>query len=210
VTAQALNWFEDDRSRDLARWSFAAAVVAVVHVALVGGYLLWHPAQEEVGDETSAISIELTVEAPEQQEQAKVEAPQPPKETPNPIAIPEEKPPEKVEPTNPSPRTTARVEAAAPRIDPSWQTLLLKHLQQFKNYPSTARARSEQGVVVLAFTLDRGGHVTSRHIVRSSGHADLDDEVLAMVQRAQPLPAFPASMTQESLDLTVPIRFSLR
>jgi hypothetical protein len=31
-----------------------------------------------------------------------------------------------------------------------------------------------------------------------------------MIQRAEPLPAFPASMTERQLDLTVPIRFSLR
>jgi periplasmic protein TonB len=33
---------------------------------------------------------------------------------------------------------------------------------------------------------------------------------MEMVVRAQPLPAFPPSMTQSKLDLTVPIRFSLR
>jgi periplasmic protein TonB len=52
--------------------------------------------------------------------------------------------------------------------------------------------------------------VLTRRIVRSSGHADLDQEVMEMIVRAQPLPAFPASMTQPTLDLTVPIRFSLR
>ena len=31
-----------------------------------------------------------------------------------------------------------------------------------------------------------------------------------MVQRAQPLPAFPPAMTQHSVNLVVPIRFSLR
>jgi hypothetical protein len=30
-----------------------------------------------------------------------------------------------------------------------------------------------------------------------------------MVERAQPLPAFPASMTEARLDLTVPIFFAL-
>jgi periplasmic protein TonB len=211
MTARALPWFEDDEPKDLLRWSLAAAVVLCIHVAIVGGYMLWHPAEEEIGDETSAIAIEMTVAEAEQQEQAKVDEPQPPPPVTTPdVTLPDEKPPEKIQPANPAPRTTARVEAAAPRIDQSWQTLLVKHLQQFKNYPSTARARSEQGVVVLAFTMDRNGHVLSRRIVTSSGHADLDDEVLALVERAQPLPAFPASMTQANLALTVPIRFSLQ
>jgi periplasmic protein TonB len=212
MTGRALTWFEDDDPRDLARWTVAAAVVVCMHAALVGGYLMWQQQQsdEELGDESSVIAIELTVPEIEQQEQAKVEAPQPPQETTTDVSLPEEKPPEKVEPTNPSPRTTARVEAAAPRIDPSWTTLLFKQLQRYKSYPSGARARNEQGVATLAFTVDRDGHVLSRQIVTSSGHPDLDAEVLTMIERAQPLPAFPASMTQAQQDFTVPIRFSLR
>ena len=98
----------------------------------------------------------------------------------------------------------------APHVERSWQTLLMRKLQQFKRYPSGAQARGEQGVALLAFSVDRDGRVLSRKIVRSSGHADLDNEVLAMIERAQPLPAFPRSMTAGELSLTVPIRFSLR
>jgi protein TonB len=63
---------------------------------------------------------------------------------------------------------------------------------------------------MLAFSVDRDGHVVSRHIVKGSGFSDLDAEVLALIERAQPLPAFPPSMTEHELNLTVPIRFSLR
>lgn len=212
MNARAITWFEDDDPRDLVRWAVAAAVVVLVYAALIGAYMFWQQQQsdEDLGDESSAIAIELTVPEVEQQEQAKVDAPQPPPETTTDVTLPEEKPPEKIEPTNPSPRNTARVEAAAPRIDPSWTTLLYKQLQRFKSYPSGARARNEQGVVTLSFTVDRDGHVLSRQIATSSGHPDLDAEVLAMIERAQPLPAFPASMTQAQQDFTVPIRFSLR
>jgi protein TonB len=211
MIARALPWFEDDNPRDLARWSVAAATVVCIHVAVVAGYLLWWQAPDaEIGDDAPIISIELTAPEIDQQEQAKVDEPTPPKETSTDAVIPEEKPPEKVEKTSPAPRTTVRTEASAPRVDPSWQSLLLKHLQRFKNYPSGAREHNEQGMVLLAFTIDRGGHVLSRRIVASSGFADLDAEVLTLVERAQPLPAFPPSMTEDHLDLTVPIRFSLR
>ena len=212
MTARAVAWFEDDDPRDLARWTIAAAVVVLVYAALIGGYMFWHQQQsdEDLGDESSAIAIELTVPEVEQQEQAKIDAPQPPPQTTADVTLPEEKPPEKIEPTNPSPRNTARVEATAPRIDPSWTTLLFKQLQRYKSYPSGARARNEQGVVTLSFTVDRDGHVLSRQIATSSGHPDLDAEVLTMIERAQPLPAFPPSMTQAQQDFTVPIRFSLR
>jgi periplasmic protein TonB len=209
VIARALPWFEDEDPRDLVRWSVAAAVVVGVHAAVIAGYLLWHPSDADIGDNTPLISIELTAPEIDQQEQAKIEAPTPPKEISSDAVLPEEKPPEKLEQTSPAPRTTVRAEASAPRIDPSWQSLLLKHLQQFKNYPNAAREHNEQGVVLLAFTIDRNGRVLTRHIVTGSGYADLDAEVLALVERAQPLPAFPPSMTDAQLDLTVPIRFSL-
>jgi len=73
-----------------------------------------------------------------------------------------------------------------------------------------AHACSETGVATLAFTLDRSGHVLARKIVKSSGLPALDDEVLAMVERATPLPAFPPVITKNTISLTVPIRFALK
>jgi periplasmic protein TonB len=210
MIARTLPWFEDEDPRDIVRWSIAAAVVVGVHAVAIAFFLFWHQPEQELGDDTPVVSIELTAPEIDQQEQAKVDTPTPPKETSPDAVLPQEKPPEKVEQTSPAPRTTVQTEASAPRIDPSWQSLLLKHLQQFKSYPGGARARNEQGVVLMAFTIDRAGHVLSRHIVNGSGYADLDAEVLALVERAQPMPAFPASMTEAQLDLTVPIRFSLR
>jgi protein TonB len=108
-------------------------------------------------------------------------------------------------PQAPSPGSTASRAAIA-----SWRDLVLARLQQNKRYPASAEARREQGVATLSFSVDRNGRVLARSITRSSGSAGLDDEVLAMVQRAQPLPAFPPAMTQGSVNLVVPIRFSLR
>jgi protein TonB len=210
MNTRTLPWFEDQNPRDLMRWSVAAAFVVLVHVAAVGGYMFWHVPDTEIGDDTPIISVELTAPEIDQQEQAKVDTPTPPQETSTDAVLPDEKPPEKVEETSPAPRTTVLTEASSPKIDPSWQSLLLKHLQQFKSYPGGARQRNEQGVVVLDFVMDRDGHVLSRRIVTGSGFADLDAEVLTLIQRAQPLPAFPASMSEDQLHLTVPIRFSLR
>jgi protein TonB len=79
---------------------------------------------------------------------------------------------------------------------------VIKHLQHYKRYPSEALSRSEGGVVLLSFSLDRKGYVLAHHIARSSGCADLDNEVMDMIMRAEPLPAFPANMPQAQLDLT--------
>jgi periplasmic protein TonB len=210
MTARALPWFEDQEPRDLVRWSLAAAFVVLVHAAIIGGYSFWHVPDAEIGDDAPIVSVELTPAEIDQQEQAKVETPKPPQETTTDAVLPEEKPPEKVEQTNPAPRTTVHTEASAPKIDPSWQSRLFKHLQRFKNYPSAARDRGVEGVVTMTFTMNREGKVLARQITRSSGNAALDAEALAMVDRAQPLPAFPASMGEDQYSFSIPVSFSLR
>jgi TonB family protein len=210
MKARALPWFEDDSPQELRRWFVAAAVVVAVHAAAVASYLTWHQPDEALGDDLPVISVELTAPQIDQQEQAKVDTPTPQQETSQDAVLPEEKPPEKVEQTSPAPRTTMEEVASAPRLDPSWTALLVKHLQQFKSYPSEARARNEQGVVLLAVSIGRDGHVLARRIMQSSGHPDLDAEAMAWIERAQPLPAFPASMTQAEVDdLSIPLRFVL-
>jgi protein TonB len=52
--------------------------------------------------------------------------------------------------------------------------------------------------------------VLSSRLARSSGHADLDAETMAMIRRAQPLPAFPHDIPQASMSFTVPVRFAIR
>jgi protein TonB len=136
------------------------------------------------------------------------------------------RPVERVDRTSPAPQTTA-----APRSDrrdarvarapspgsteasaalASWRDLLVARLQRAKRYPASAEARNAQGTATLSFSVDRNGRVLSQAIAKSSGHSDLDQEVLAMIQRAQPLPPFPPGMTQSVVHLSMPIRFSLR
>jgi protein TonB len=151
--------------------------------------------------------------APVPEEQPKpIEEPPPPPEPPQAVVAPPEEPPPKPieQPRPPTPAVPARVKGGALRVEPSWQTALVRHLQQYKRYPGDAQSRGEEGVVQVSFTVDRTGHVLSREIVHSSGHRELDNEVMSMIERAQPLPPFPASMPQAKLDLTVPIRFSLQ
>lgn len=159
-----------------------------------------------------------------------VATPEPP--PPPPQATLESKPepsppePKRVERKPPAPHTTAAPRSERQTADTpaapspgsvsnsasiaSWRDLIVSKLQSAKRYPSSAEQRRATGVVTLSFTLSRSGNVLSRSIGRSSGHPDLDQEVLAMVQRAQPFPAFPAGMPQASVHLSVPIRFTLR
>lgn len=222
MTARALPWFEDETPRDLGRWTIAALVVLGVHAAAISGYLYVHQ-PDSIGDDQAPIAVELspsddTVDQPEiepvpEQEQ-KVEEPpkqqEPPPPPPEAVAIPEEKPVEQPPVKPVQAPVPARTKGSGSPVSATWETSLVKHLNQFKRYPAEAQSRGVEGVVLLSFSVDRTGHVLSHQIVRSSGHPELDAEVTSMIERAQPLPAFPTSMTDDKLDLTVPIRFSLR
>jgi periplasmic protein TonB len=88
----------------------------------------------------------------------------------------------------------------------SWQQSLVARLAKVQRYP--ARARGLQGVVSLAFTIDRHGGVVSSQIVKSSGSAVLDAEALDLIKRAAPLPPPPADIPDGDLSFLVPIRFA--
>ncbi len=102
---------------------------------------------------------------------------------------------------------------AAPN-DPSaisgWQGRLIGQLQRAKHYPDSAREAAEEGVAAVSFTIDRAGQVLAVHLVRSSGSRALDEEAVALVHRAEPLPPPPPELPGRTVSLTVPIRFSLR
>jgi len=87
---------------------------------------------------------------------------------------------------------------------------LLAQLNRFKQYPRTARQARIEGVVMLHFVMDADGKVVSFEISKSSGRPVLDAEALALIQRAQPLPALPADFPTRTLDAVVPIEFSLK
>lgn len=169
--------------------------------------------------------MQEAIRPPEPEVKTELELP-PKTETPVIAALEKPKPEAKPETKPPAPRTTAAPRnltntaaiPAAPApgstntsvFPPSWINLLFSHLLRYRQYPSAAQASRQEGVVTLNFTMDRNGHVLSRHIVRSSGFAALDAEVLAMIERAQPLPSFPLNMTAATRSFTAPIKFSLR
>ena len=86
---------------------------------------------------------------------------------------------------------------------------LLAQLNRFKQYPRAARQAHIEGVVMLHFVMTADGKVQSFEIAKSSGRPVLDAEALALIQRAQPLPALPADFPTRTLDALVPIEFYL-
>ena len=101
-----------------------------------------------------------------------------------------------------------------PHVEPSWHAALVQHLRQYRRYPREIQSQGHS--VLLGFTVDRSGHVLNREIVtvndspsreiwRKPNHTEFENEAISMIDCAQPLPPFPASMTEAKLDLIVPI-----
>ncbi len=91
-------------------------------------------------------------------------------------------------------------------VDTNYRGLVAAHLARYKQYPSDARARGEQGSATVTFGLDGNGVVTSVQLAHGSGTESLDQESLAMVRRASP---FPAPPTGHAELFTVPVGFTI-
>ena len=89
-----------------------------------------------------------------------------------------------------------------------WKYQIVVRLEQNTRYPEEAQSRREQGVAHSSASTARGGCLRVC-VVRSSGANALDEEALALLQRAAPFPPPPSELGGDHIDLTVPIRFNL-
>ena len=95
--------------------------------------------------------------------------------------------------------------ATAQRVRAEWQKRLVAHLDRHKKYPPGEARRSAN--VVVAFTLDRTGHIVSSSVSRGSGDPSFDAAALAMMARSDPVPQPPPLIADEQLSFTVPVVF---
>jgi len=80
--------------------------------------------------------------------------------------------------------------------------------RRFRVYPAVARSRGWEGVVEVMVSIVPGGEPSVR-LVRSSGHAVLDEQALLMLSRAVSQTPLPDSLRGRSFTVPLPIRFSL-
>jgi protein TonB len=112
-------------------------------------------------------------------------------------------------PPAPETRAPPRNERAAEFTEAgsnAYDALVLGHLRRYHRYPRTARGAS--GKVIVAFVLDRAGHVLESVVKSSSGNRVLDQEALETLQRANPFPPFPAAKPGNQCTYVVPLSFS--
>jgi protein TonB len=186
------------------------------------------PAPEAKAEQKPPEKVEEKVEAktePKAQEkpEEKVEvlpAPVPPvAAVPPPEAEPPPPPPPEPQaqpapPSNipPAPATTAppRQHQATAAETNAWHKGIFAQIQRYKDYPASARARGEKGVVQVAFAIDRQGRVIASSVAQASGFASLDRAAMDTIQKAQPFPPPPVDLQGDEFKFTVPVSFSIR
>jgi protein TonB len=114
--------------------------------------------------------------------------------------------------TSPADSGVTQASASASRRSdeaPAFQEALLSHIEQFRRYPDEARRNQKQGVVRVGFTMDRRGNLIDLWVDQSSGIGAIDEEALATLRRALPLPVIPPSLP-DRLNVVLPVSFALR
>lgn len=99
--------------------------------------------------------------------------------------------------------TAAGAAGVSPAARANWQSQVAAHLNRFKKPTSNGAS----GVARVSFRIGGGGQVVSASLAGSSGDSTLDQEALALVRRASPVPAPPPEMGA-SVALVVPVRFT--
>jgi protein TonB len=180
------------------------------------------PPQEPPPEPVAAAEPEPVAAEPPPEEVAALPPPPPPAPVaappPRPATRPAPRPPQSAPPAPraaeaPSAPAAAAAPAPAPTRQappPSYVGALLAALERHKAYPGAARWRRAEGTALLRFAMRRDGTVAAWRIERSSGHEDLDLAVAEMIRRASPLPPPPPDLAGDPVELTVPVRFSLR
>lgn len=192
----------------------SAALTLAFHGAVIGGLLtMVHVAPVKVA---KVLTVEITTAKPQQKTDTvppptlaqptivSVAMPVIPPTAPRPVmvAAPPANPP-----APPPPALASRAESGQARQD--YIARLLEQLNRFKQYPPAARKAHIQGVVLLHFVMNADGQVMAANIAKSSGRPILDQEALALIWRAEPLPPLPADYPTRTLDAVVPVEFSL-
>lgn len=102
--------------------------------------------------------------------------------------------------------SSEQTNALSSQLDTDYQQALFAHIRPFLHYPEGARADHARGVVDVMFSVDRNGSVLGAWVKRSSGSTALDQEAVAAVVQAQPLPPVPNALPAP-LNIEWPISF---
>ncbi|MEW6378269.1 MAG: energy transducer TonB [bacterium] len=92
----------------------------------------------------------------------------------------------------------------------AYQSIIHRHIDSRKRFPSLAARKGWEGNVSIRFLLHRDGQVEQIQITRSSRIALLDEAAIAAVKNGNPFPPFPSGIQESSIWFEVTLNFELR
>jgi len=119
-----------------------------------------------------------------------------------------EKPPVERQPVQSAPAVTSTSEVS-PKLQASYEQLIVSHLERHKEYPRRAVRRNLEGQAMLYLRVAPDGSLKFSQLQSSTGVSILDEEIVAMVRRANPFPKAPQGIHRE-IELSIPIAFELK
>jgi TonB family protein len=87
----------------------------------------------------------------------------------------------------------------------TWEKALAVHFNKHKRYPQDRAA--QKILVEVTFEIDRLGRLLSSRVSKSSGDTAFDEAALAMLKRADPMPAPPPAVAENGLSFTMGVDF---
>lgn len=154
---------------------------------------------------------EKPVEKVEVKEEKKEEEPEVEEAKPQEAMVQQGGPPTPA--STPAPKTAARRQGTTDRPSDeamTWSKALMNHLSRHRRYPAAARQSGQQGKVQVRFRIDRKGQVLSAQVIKASRSSSLDAEAVAMLKRASPLPEPPDEVGGETIELVIPVEFTIK
>lgn len=91
----------------------------------------------------------------------------------------------------------------------SWEGRVMARLERYRRYPSSARARRQEGTAQLRVSVARDGSLLHLSLQQSSGFALLDQAALDTFRHAAPLPTVPEDRPAP-VELSFPVEFFMR
>ncbi len=108
------------------------------------------------------------------------------------------------------PASTAAAAPAQADLLAAYRRQLAELLARHQEYPRVAALRGWEGEVRLRLTVARKGNLLQVELERSSGYGILDQHALAMVGELSGLPALPAALEGNEIQVLVPVNYKLK
>lgn len=115
-------------------------------------------------------------------------------------------------PSSVAPTPTQTTPEAVRAIDPgglrAYHLALGRSARLFKNYPPGLREAGVRGRVTIRVTVKQDGQAMALRLIGSSGHAELDDAAMTMMQLAASHTRVPNSLLGQTFSIDLAVEFS--